>query len=554
VGVYDTSLPVGRGKEVGFVFAPNWFVVYLILFPPYIFVFGHVISRSKIFLAEASQPKRSLITNEEGVGLPRSEVVRKWHVHLRSLSLGLYVLLIGTCISSILQWIAGCLLVYWRSAESQYQGDRVKILCATIANGVPQDCEVVDWSTLAYVSQTDSAKLKALLFSVGAYSYMAIALFIYLAVLAYYTYLCWFVMRLASGSADPGTRLIIRGNQPFRYFSELFDYIYIATVLGLSAGYFMSLQAQYLNTAEPTIFAYAFTDIRCLVGIFGGNGFSECSPKAWREVSATLEPRGTASAFTSYGEAVYTITLFLASAWLLSRAFDLTKAHYLEKIGDPNWQRTVGIKYVASFVESIDKKGSFFSVVAPSYLNLSAALALIVFVLAVPYLGTVYLMTIVYAFVSLLRNRRRRLVDLGSTPDSIHTDSFKGTTIAEGDRKEIVLFLDFHNSSYPFGAFLENVIDEADIPQRFKNHIKMQIKKDGVDPADKLVEITLNYERLDAEKSTVLGNILVAMYERIGLDFGCFISVKSRNCGLVLDPDLLAKLKVACVKWNDARI
>jgi hypothetical protein len=113
--------------------------------------------------------------------------------------------------------------------------------------------------------------------------------------------------------------------------------------------------------------------------------------------------------------------------------------------------------------------------------------------------------------------------------------------------------LSFQHSSYDFGSFLEYVIEEADIPRKYRDHIKAQIRKDGVDPAERLVEITLNYEPLDAERSTVLGNILVAVCEKVGLDFGCFVAVKSQSSKLILDPTILEKLKSACVKWNEAK-
>jgi hypothetical protein len=161
-------------------------------------------------------------------------------------------------------------------------------------------------------------------------------------------------------------------------------------------------------------------------------------------------------------------------------------------------------------------------------------------------------MTVVYAFTSLIRNRRRG-VDLRPTVDSIYTESpFKGTALAEVDRNEIVLFLGFHHSDYGSGSFLEHVVEEAAVPKKFRDHIKNQIRNDP-DPPTKLVEVALSYEPLDAGRSTVLGNILVAMFEKVGLEFGCFIAMKSKSCGLIRDPAVLARLNTACVGWRDAK-
>ena len=376
------------------------------------------------------------------------------------------MLLIGVTISSVLQWVYGCLHVYWRSEVPGNKGNQSAILSG----------EVIDWSTLAYVvpTSTEAEKLTTLWFSAGAYAYMAIALFIYLAVLAYYVFACWFRASVlaSSDTAVHRIELIIRGNQPFNYFSELFNYIFAATVLGLSAGYCMRLQAQYLNSAEATIFAYAFTDLQCVVGVVKGNGLSDCRPTTWDEVGPAIGGRGTASSFTGFGEAVYTLALFAVSISLLWRAFDLTKAHYLERIGDPQWQRTVGIKYDTSFVEKIDN-GTFLSIIAPNYVHLSAVVVLLVIVIVVPYLGTIYLLTIIYAFISLIRNRQRA-VDLRPTENSIYTVSFKGTTLAEPDREEIVLLLSFHHSGYDFGSFLDYVVDEADIPRMYRDHLRFK--------------------------------------------------------------------------------
>jgi hypothetical protein len=538
--VYDPAIHKGHGKEVGFIVAPNWFIVYLILFPPYVFLFGQVVSFTNAFLGWASQAQKGLITNEEGLVLLRGEVLTRWRAHLRPLSVSLYVLLIGTTISSVLQWIYECFQVYSRSELLTNKGNYAVILGG----------KVIDWSTRAYAvpTSTEVAKLATLWFSAGAYAYMAIALFIYLAVLAYYAFVCWFVMRLASDTAETATRLIIRGNQPFKYFSELFCYICAAVVLGLSAGYCMRLQAEYLNSAEISVFSYAFTDLRCVAAFIKDHSLSNCWPMAW---SAT-ESRGTASSFTGIAEAVYTLALFTACIVLLWRAFNFTKAHYLERIGDPQWQRTVGIKYDSSFVEKIERS-TFLSTIVPNYKHLLAAIALLITVIAIPFLGAVYLTTVIYAFVTLMRNDRHR-VDLKPTNNSIYTTSFRGTALQVQDREEIVLFLGFQQSSYDFGPFLEYVVEEADIPKNYRNYIKAQISRDGVNnPAEKLVEITLNYEPLDGEKSTVLGNILVAICKKVGLDFGCFVAVKSKSARLILDTAVLEELRVSCVKWDEAK-
>lgn len=43
IRVYDFTLGDDLIKEVGFVYAPNWMLVYMILFPLYLFVFGLVL-------------------------------------------------------------------------------------------------------------------------------------------------------------------------------------------------------------------------------------------------------------------------------------------------------------------------------------------------------------------------------------------------------------------------------------------------------------------------------------------------------------------------------
>ena len=94
----------------------------------------------------------------------KRDVLASWHSTLRAFSPTLTFLLVGTILSSAGQWLVACVTPFFTGR---------------LHNGV------VDWGTVAYIHPDRANPNISLVFSTVAYFYMGLALFVYLAILAY---------------------------------------------------------------------------------------------------------------------------------------------------------------------------------------------------------------------------------------------------------------------------------------------------------------------------------------------------------------------------------
>lgn len=183
--VFDRTIVGVPEKEVGLLYAPNWLFVYMILFPPYVAFFSLILESTESFFVRSTQsPAQRVITGPGGVPVRIEAVRAAWKSNARLLSVTLYVLLAAVIYSSIGQWIRGCLWPYQRLQDLSRRHAPLDISFILGGDGG----EVIDWSTLPYVSSASGVPSAgtALGFSALAYLYMGLALFIYLAILAYW--------------------------------------------------------------------------------------------------------------------------------------------------------------------------------------------------------------------------------------------------------------------------------------------------------------------------------------------------------------------------------
>lgn len=250
--VYNPDIP---NKEVGFLSAPNWTIVYMVLFPLYLAFFSTIISSIKAFFNNSvAYPELRVITGPGGVAVDAETVAGAWDIQLKRLSILVLVLFLGVTVSSGLQWFYACFEPFWKARH-----------------GVPDFLggEVWDWSTVPYQRKTQATPEATVIFTGIAYFYMALALFIYLAILAYCAYFASFISRLADDTDR--LRLVIRGTEPTNFLAEFFTYVYTLAFLGLCAGYFMRLQASYLSSDRTTIVRYWFSGFPMFVVSFTRN-------------------------------------------------------------------------------------------------------------------------------------------------------------------------------------------------------------------------------------------------------------------------------------------
>jgi len=513
VGVND---PMGQGKEVGFLYAPNWTVVYMVLFPLYLALFSLIISSIKAFFNNSvSSPEVRVITGPKGVPTDLDLVTSIWNSQLQKLSILLLILGFGVVVSSAAQWYYSCFDTYNFIIKSPNNILSVKVR---------------DWSTVPYIRTEGGHPGATMTFTAFAYAYMAFALFIYLAILAYCAYFASFMSRLAD-DADK-LRLVMRGGEPVNFMSGIFKYTYTLSFLGLCAAYFMRLQALYLSSNENNVIAYQFCDFRWVF-------FRQCSSMAYL-------PSGE-SAFTSILESSYTLIMFALFVLMLARTYTQAKRYYLQKIGDPAWRRTMGIRYDADFVSAL-KKESFFKAVVPHYFHLAIPLVMMIVAIIFPFVGTLFVAAVLYAAIALLRGSPDRWDNPAPLTDSADSEHFRALIIGQDDREDIVLLLQHQASTNPLpDKLLANIVEDAAIPEEYKDDILNRIKGTP-DEAQALVDAAIdqgiNVPEFDKDKknSTVLGSILLAVKDQMGLEFQCLIVVKLQKCRLIANQIWLGEL------------
>jgi hypothetical protein len=504
--VRDHTIAEPLGKEVGLLYAPNWILVYMVLFPAYMATFAYIIeAKHKLLTESAKRRDTRIICSPAGEPIELISLRNAWKRKSTSLDILLIVLALSVLYSSILQWVKGCYLPFSRSPAVRSNLDLNAL--NSILRG-----EVIDWSTISYVTQHGPAPIVSLIYSSIAFSYMAIALWIYLAILAYCAHLAWVITKIADGSLF--MNMAHRGTEPTGWFRSFFIYCFILTFLGISAGYFMRLQALYLNSDANVIFDYSFWDLKCLL---------------IRDCTLHSGTRETASVLMGILEAIYTCFMFVIAVAMLSSGFDRVNRYFLNQIGDPTWRSNFGMAFNFSQVRII-RRARFFGLVIERPFAALISIILLLAVLAVPYVSLLYFFSVIAAIYVVVGYRVQKLhfVPPVEPPDA---PLLQPVVLPDGEKSRIARFLDRHRrGSLVPDAFLAGVVKRSNIPEEYKEHIINSVRRNqGGEDSLVFVDACLRQGNNPPETDerelpdTILAAVLLALREHVGLDSQCAI-------------------------------
>ena len=364
----------GIEHQVGFWWAPNWTVVYLILFPGYNLLFCSNVDRFRSVLDIFVE--QNIIAAPDGLPVNPVELRRHWENHLGLVSITLWALVLGVGGFSFTQWIYDCLL-------PNYTGQ---------LSDAP-----IDWATFAVAhAGLGGNRSSEIWFSAVAYVYMAIALWIYAAVFVYGATFAWYLRDLSTSSGR--LRLVWRGEGLTNELRDVVGRIFVGLVLGFLAAYCMRLQSAYLTSNETNVIEYMFSGERALLRAWSG-GFAVSGFSPHPGTSAT-------SAGTSWAVAVYAFLMFSGSLSLIYVAFNNSKNYFLSHLRDAEWRRQARV--LVDHPEQVDalagkvKDERFLSSVLPypgSYLLIAAGLFISA---AQPKFGSLLLLTLLFGIGHLL--------------------------------------------------------------------------------------------------------------------------------------------------------
>lgn len=229
--------PTGRSvRQVGFLWAPNWTLLFLLALPLYLLFVVDLL----VFWEQTGRLK---------LGTQGKEESRKnWAIRINSFSPSYWaIFLMCLPVAGLLQWIDRCL---------------GPLLTGDLGN------YAVEWARLAIVRPDIISVAEAIVFTGLAYLYMGLCFFLFFAGLILLCTLAYDFCELARQTTDWSNRAshcdiheigrkIMRG-------------IFRSAVLGLLIAICMKLQSTFMLSGERTIVSWLINDFLSIIGTHGG--------------------------------------------------------------------------------------------------------------------------------------------------------------------------------------------------------------------------------------------------------------------------------------------
>lgn len=326
----------GIEKQVGFLWSPNWSIMYLVLLPLYLCLFAILAERREYTLRSFLQAR--IIIGPNGASVSEEHLFGKWRKVLARISVALWALLIAVIIQTTSEWVSYCL---------------VPLLKGDLGKGT------VDWSTISILMPSEVNQWNAIVFSGVAYLYMGFALFIYLAVLVYAASFAWFLNSIGDPTGD--FRLILRDTELGNRLSDIAMNIYACIVLGFCAFFLMRLEAKYLQSDHRYISDLWFNDVRLFIDWLRRDT-PISSDQTFRKAEIPSE-------WTSLTGIVFTLLMLFSVVYLLYEAFEKAREYYLDHVEQPDWRATMNITYDEGAIKAI-RSQAFLGTVFPNHLHL----------------------------------------------------------------------------------------------------------------------------------------------------------------------------------------
>ena len=349
-----------QGKQVGLWTALNWSVVYLVLFPIFLILISFLARYLRRMIDECID--NGVLVRSDG-GVPDRQAVHRELDRELAANNKLFLALIFVIIAiSISSW--------W------------------IASGRPLldfdlGGQVVGWATVIIACGQQDLQYHLFGYTLIAYAWMGLALFVYLSCLFLGFIYASFLSRLAfSAAQDDGRgqtfRLIFRPKVFPRYLRDILFAYFLACSFGLLAGYFMRLEAGYLFTGHESLGGYWLQDLQWLLQKLNLTAATDTPLQTYQ--LATARNQTTTTGFFVSG---ITLVSFLGSGWLIYGAFQNSREFVLSERTKPQGSRLLPVRELTDEETREIESASFIPAAVPG-------IATMVVVISVILVGTVY--------------------------------------------------------------------------------------------------------------------------------------------------------------------
>ena len=333
-----------NGKQVGQLYAPNWTLVYVVLFPPFLGLSAILAQRFNLALAEIA--RRRIVVDPIGNEVPIPTLLGAWHASLQQVSFTLWGLLIVIVIYESWEWST----TIFHPLRDHNVGN-----------------SPVDWTIVAATSAGTTTGtptfLASVIFSFFSYLYMASTLFIYLSTLVYQTAFSSFVNTLANPNG--AFRLVLRDLSIGERLANVGTYVFWSCVLGLCAGFMMRLQAIYLQSDHKLVTDLFLADLFSVIDYF--------RPTSHASTALSDVP----SKWTGFLQIMFTLLALFAVAYLFGDAFEKARQYYLDNIDSPKWRSNMRLTYNKRDIDAV-RTHDFLTAIFPKYIPMTVVVVGIV--------------------------------------------------------------------------------------------------------------------------------------------------------------------------------
>ena len=311
------------GKQIGLWFAPNWSVVYLILFPLYLICMSLLAQHVRRMIADLE--REMLLTPAHAA--PAVKLNDVLAAELRMNNPFFYILVAG----AVIMIFGG-----WTPTNGRSLWD-FKLYD-----------QVVDWSTVIIPCGWVQLKTGVLIYTLLAYIWMGFCLFVYLACLFLGFIYAFFLWRLSQGQIDKG------GGAPWRlsltkslcrHLAKFVSVYFIACALGLVSGLCMRLEVEFLFSDKLNVVAYWLQDFSTIFSLWSGSPSSSLETGAFQTSRAVDQTSLTGGAVT-----IVTTICLIGATVVISWAFQNAKENALATMASAS---DIGILDRIQFIPSV---------------------------------------------------------------------------------------------------------------------------------------------------------------------------------------------------------
>jgi hypothetical protein len=373
-------------KQLGIWYAPNWSVVYLVLFPLFLVCISRQASFVRDFLIQSAGNNTIIVS--DGSKIVEQQLIDHLKAEFKETS-GIFILLaVAVAIITAVGWLLSCAIPLSRWGL----GD-----------------QAVGWANaqIARGGAEELYKYPCLVYTAIAYIWMGIALYVYLAYLCTAFVYSNFFSKLSQSQVildDNRTLCMIRTPTLPTKMSEFLYNLLVLCFLGIIAAFLIRLDVAFLYSDDGSILHFWFGD-------FGVHSLGEVIANGMTIPEGHFQKPGAKDMdlYTSLAAVAATVVAFVTSAWLILDALRRARQFTISKISeDPSFLKKINLTISDADTIKIQNEDELRQVIPE--LRLVAMLAIgVIFCGVFPRFGILFSSLIAFALIRYLYNLIRRL-------------------------------------------------------------------------------------------------------------------------------------------------